>query len=119
MGGIPPVLPMAIAAFIVMAGWLVAVVLVLVFLNMRVRRLEREHPGEPGERNELAFLVYALSVFFWPAAFIVGGYFLMKPATARQGRVCVILGLVDISVIVVLTCIAMVLLALFAPEILP
>lgn len=113
------ILAMALVAFIVMAGWFVAVVLVLVFLNRRVKRLEREHPEVVGEKNEAAFLMYALSVFFWPAAFILGVYFLLKPGTARQGRVCVILGLVDISVVVVLTCIGMVALAWFAPELLP
>ena len=110
---------MAVAVFIVMVGWFVAAGLAVVFLNMRVKRLEREHPDDAGTKNEGAFLMYALSVLFYPAAFLVGAYFMMKPATVRMGRTCVVLGLVDISAIVVLTCVGMLVLTVLAPDLLP
>ncbi|MBW2261212.1 MAG: hypothetical protein JRG91_04495 [Deltaproteobacteria bacterium] len=116
---LPPILPMAVAVVIVMAGWFVAAGLIVVFLNMRVKKLEREHTEEAGQKNEGAFLMYALSVLFYPAAFLVGGYFMIKPATVRMGRTCVVLGLVDISAIVVLTCVGMLVLAVLAPDLLP
>jgi len=119
MNGLPPVFPVAIAVFIVTAGWFVAAGLVVLFLNMRVKRLEREHPDAAGGKNEGALLMYALSILFYPAAFLVGAYFMLKPATVRMGRTCVVLGLVDISAVVVLTCIGMLALAVLAPDMLP
>ncbi len=119
MNGITAVFAVVVAVFIVMAGWFVAAGLVVVFLNMRVKRLEREHPDDIGGRNEGAFLMYALSILFYPAAFLVGAYFMLKPATVRMGRTCVVLGLVDISAVVVLTCIGMLVLAILAPDMLP
>jgi hypothetical protein len=109
------VLIMLIATSIVLLGWLAAAGLVLVFVNRRVRRLLAADPAGAAEPPDSALLFYALSVFFWPAAFICGAYFLKRAATARQGRVCVIIGLATISLVTVLTCAGMIALAFFFP----
>ncbi|MEN8161411.1 MAG: hypothetical protein ABFS41_15180, partial [Myxococcota bacterium] len=54
------VLYLAIAVFIVMVGWFVAAGLVVLFLNMRVKRLEREHPEEARDYYELKVRLAAL-----------------------------------------------------------
>lgn len=101
---------------IVLVGWTVALALVVVFVNRKVRKMEADHPAEVGSEVPSALLFYALSVLFWPAGFIAGIYLLQRTATARQGRNCVFIGLADITVITVLTCVAMVVLALVAPQ---
>ncbi len=113
------VLIMSIACFVVTAGWAAVFVLAVIFINRRVARLESEHPHEVAEKNDMALLLYALCIFFWPAGFLLGFYFMQHAKSARTGRVCAILGLVDISVIVVLTCAGMIALAIFAPQWLP
>ena len=110
---------MVTACFIVIAAWVAVVVLSVIFINRRTARIEREQPGVEPKDDELAFLYYALSIFFWPAAFILGVAFMREARTVRIGRICAILGLVDISVIVLLTCIGMVAVAAYAPELLP
>ncbi len=119
MEEIMPVVVMGIAVTVVAVGWLVAAGLVVVFLNMRVKRLEREHPGKVARPTEVAFLWYALSLMFYPAAFVAGIAFLLKPETARMGRICAILGLADITAIVLLTCAALLAISIFAPGYLP
>ena len=106
---------MFIACAIVCAGWFAAAAIVLIFVNRRVKRLRAEDPAGAAEPPDSALLFYALSVFFWPAGFLCGAYFLKQAKTARQGRTCVIIGLVYISTIVVLTCIGMVAVAWFFP----
>ena len=104
----------ALASFIVAAGWFVAVALVWVFLRRKIAAMKEEH-GElpPPEANALLF--YALAVFFWPAGFVLGMNFLREPKTALQGRNCIAVGLADISVIVVLTCLGTTLVGFLAP----
>lgn len=109
---------MGIACTVVLLGWCVAVALVVVFVQRRVRRMEAEHGGPLPAAPDGALLFYALGVFFWPAAFVAGVHFLREARSARQGRNCVIIGLLDISVIVVLTCAAMVVLAYKLPHLL-
>ena len=116
---VPVVLIMSISCSIVMVGWAAVFVVSVILLNRRVATLRRLHPGQPPEKNELALLLYALCILFWPAGFILGLYFLREARSAHTGRICAILGLVDISVIVVLTCAGMVAVAVFAPEWLP
>ncbi len=106
---------MLIACFIVCVGWFLAAGLVLLFVHKRVKRLTAEDPEGAAEPPDSALLFYALSVFFWPAGFLCGAYFLKAAKTARQGRNCVIIGLLYISSIVVLTCIGMTAMAWFFP----
>jgi len=113
------VLIMAVACLIVMGGWLVAAGLVFLFVSRRVKRLQAEDPEGAAETPDSALLFYALAVFFWPAAFVAGAYFLKQARTARQGRICVIIGLLYISVVVVATCAGMVVVAWFFPGVLP
>lgn len=106
---------MLIACFIVCLGWFAAAGLVVLFLNRRVKRLEADDPLGAAEPPDSALLFYALSVFFWPAAFVCGAYFLARAKTARQGRICVLIGLGTISLVTVLTCLGMVLMSWFFP----
>lgn len=92
---------------IALAGWTAAAVVGIIALNRRVRRMELEHPEELSAPVPSALLFYALSLLFWPAAFITGAYLLQRTPTAAQGRVCVLIGIGNISVITLLTCLAM------------
>lgn len=105
----------ALASFLVAAGWFVAVALVWVFMRRKIAAMRQEH-GELPAPDTNALLFYALSVFFWPAGFVLGMMFLREPKTALQGRNCIAVGLADISVIVVLTCLGMTLVGFMAPE---
>jgi hypothetical protein len=106
---------MLIACTIVCLGWFAAAALVLLFVQRRVKKLQAQDPAGAAEPPDSALLFYALSLFFWPAGFLCGAYFLKRARTARQGRTCVIIGLSYISVIVLLTCLGMVVLAWFFP----
>jgi hypothetical protein len=106
---------MLVASAIVCVGWFAAAGLVLVFVQRRVKRLIAEDPAGAAEPPDSALLFYALSVFFWPAAFICGAYFLSRAKTARQGRTCIVIGLGYISVVTLLTCAGMVVATWFFP----
>jgi hypothetical protein len=110
------VLAMGVACLIVVLGWTAAVVLTIVFMRRRLRRLEAQGPRED---NELRFLFYAASVFFWPAALGCTIVFMREPKSARTGFVCGVLGLVHVSAIVLLTCAGMFALAIYRPHWLP
>jgi hypothetical protein len=112
------VLAMGIACVIVLAGWTVMAVLLGVFMSRRVRKLEAAAPG-PYPREDIALLYYGISALFSPAALAFAIIFLREARTARQGRICGIIGLGHVSLIVLLTCVGMFLLALFAPGWLP
>ncbi len=109
---------MLIACVIVCAGWFAAAGLSLLFVNRKVAKLIAADPEGAAAPPDSALLFYALSVFFWPAGFLCGAYFLRQAKTARQGRTCVVIGLLYISSIVLLTCAGMVGLAWFFPEML-
>lgn len=115
MTGFASFLVMLVACLIVCGGWVAAAGLVLVFVQRRVRRLLAEDPAGAAEPPDSALLFYALSVFFWPAGFLCGAYFLKRARTARQGRTCVIIGLVYLTVVTLLTCAGMLVVAWFFP----
>ncbi|MFH1463487.1 MAG: hypothetical protein ABIO70_03795 [Pseudomonadota bacterium] len=115
MSALASVLIMIVACVIVCLGWFAAAGLVLLFVQRRVKRLIAEDPAGAAEPPDSALLFYALSVFFWPAGFVCGAYFLKGAKTARQGRTCVAIGLGYISVITLLTCAGMVAVAWFFP----
>ncbi len=112
------ILATGIAGMIVLAGWTVLAVLLVVFMNRRVRKLEAAAPG-PYPREDIALLYYGISALLSVAALAFAIIFLREARTARQGRTCGIIGVVHVSVIVLLTCVGMFLLALFAPGWLP
>ena len=112
------VLIMVTACVIVLVGWLVCAALVGLFAQRRVSAFRRDAPERVLAPEPTALLLYGLSVFFWPAGFALGFYFLAKPETALQGRNCVFIGLGYITVITVVTCAGMVLLSAFAPDLL-
>lgn len=104
----------AFASAIVAVSWFVAVGLVWVFVRRKVETMRKEH-GELPAPEANALLFYALAVFFWPAGFLLGLTQLGNPKTTLQARNCIAIGLVDISVIVVLTCVGMTVAAFMAP----
>ncbi len=106
---------MLVACAIVCGGWFAAAGLVLLFVQRRVKKLIAADPAGATEPPDSALLFYALSVFFWPAGFLCGAYFLKRAKTAKQGRTCVIIGLLYISAIVLLTCVGMTVMAWFFP----
>jgi hypothetical protein len=109
---------MLIACAIVCLGWFAAAGLTLLFVNRKVKKLLTIDPEGAAEPPDSALLFYALSVFFWPAGFLCGAYFLRQAKTAKQGRTCVVIGLLYITTIVLLTCAGMVGAAWFFPEML-
>lgn len=104
-----------LACAIVTVGWFACAGLVWVFVSRRLARLEAAEPGARAEAPDSALLLYALSVLFWPAGFLLGAHLMRQARTARQGRVCVGIGLGYISVIVLLTCLGMAVLGFMAP----
>lgn len=118
----PPVeiLPwiMLFASAIVAVGWFVCAALVAVFVNRKLARIEAAHPQGLGDPPDSALLLYALSVFFWPAGFLLGAYLMGTPRTARQGRTCVYIGLGYLSIITLGTCFGMTVFGFLAPNLL-
>ena len=78
------------ASGIVLVFWIAAAVLIVVWVNRRVRTLtrgmDRERASEPGS---VRFLLYAGGLMFWPAALAMAIVFLRKPESAHTGRVFV------------------------------
>lgn len=108
----------AIACLIVLLGWTVLAVLLVVLMNRRVKKLEAATPG-PYPSDDLALLYYGVSALIALAALAFTLIFLREARTARQGRTCGIIGVVHMSLIVLLTCAGIFLLALFAPGWMP
>lgn len=109
-------LSVLIACAIVAVGWFACAALVWVYASRRLARLEAGQP--PAEPPDSALLLYALSVLFWPAGFLLGAHLMRQARTARQGRVCIGIGLGYISAIVLLTCGGMAILGFMAPGLL-
>jgi hypothetical protein len=118
MSSLASLLIMLVACVIVCAGWFAAAGLVLLFVQRRVKRLIAEDPAGAAEPPDSALLFYALSVFFWPAAFVCGAYFLKGAKTARQGRTCILIGLGYITAVTLATCAGMMAAAWFFPGLL-
>jgi hypothetical protein len=104
-----------IACLIVILGWAAVVLLGIAFLNRHLRSMA-DAQGQLPNAPDYALLLYALSLFFWPAAFLLGFIYIREHQTARMGRVCLILGLVVISLVVLLTCAGIFAFALYSPQ---
>ena len=105
----------ALASAIVAGGWFICLALIVLFLQRTVKRVEAAAAQAPGPAPDSALLLYALSVFFWPAAFLLGAYLMKQARTARQGRTCIYSGLANITLVVVATCVGMTILGFVAP----
>lgn len=117
--------PVLVASLIVMAAIAAGLLLGIRALNRRVTRADAETaaateepfagpyraapaaPGSAGSR-ELAPLYYILSVLFWPAGFIIGGYLLRDARTARIGRTCMLIAMALVTAVSALTCLSLV-----------
>ena len=111
-------LAMGISCLIVLIGWAIGAALTIRFLNRRVRRLE-EQAAAPARSDSMAPLYYVMSLFFWPASLGFTIHFLRSAERARIGRLCGVLGIVQISALVLLTCAGMFALAWYRPDLLP
>jgi hypothetical protein len=108
-----------LGALLCVGGCVVALVLVLRAVNRKVEAAERTPSAVPPSGQEMIPLFYVLSVLFWPAAFIVGIHLLKQPHSARAGRNCIAIGLGVITVVTVLTSVALVALAVLFGDRLP
>lgn len=105
----------ALASAIVAGGWFICLALIVVFVQRTVKRVEAAAPQDRGPAPDSALLLYALAVFFWPAAFLLGAYLMKQARTVRQGRICVFIGLANITLVVLGTCLGMTILGFVAP----
>lgn len=87
------------ADLIVLVGFLVAAFFVVKFVDGRVERALQQPPTGPGPAD-LKLLAYAASALFWPAALGFGLTWLNKAESAREGRVCLLLGLAQFGLAV-------------------
>ncbi len=107
-----------LGALICVVGCVVAMVLILRMVNRKVAAKEREAVGPPPADGMIP-LFYVLSVMFWPAAFVAGAHLLGQPHTARAGRNCIAIGFGVITLVTVLTSVALVVLAVLYGDRLP
>jgi nitric oxide reductase large subunit len=100
---------LAIASVIVAFGSVAGAVLGILFLQRRyqTRRREREATGAQDDDHPLALLMYAGSLFFWPAGLALA-LTVQQPKTART---CGVLLVLHLTVIALITCSALLLLA--------
>jgi hypothetical protein len=100
---------LAIASVIVAFGSVVGAVLGILFLQRRyqTRRRERAAAGAQDDDHPLALLMYAGSLVFWPAGLALA-VSVTQPKTART---CGVLMVLHVTVIALLTCSALVLVA--------
>lgn len=87
------------ADLIVLIGFVVASFFVVKLVDGRVERALQRPPTGPGP-GDLKLLAYAASVLFWPAALGFGLTWLNKAESAREGRVCLLLGLAHLGLAV-------------------
>lgn len=94
----------ALADLIVLVGWVGLAVGVWIVVTVRMKALLARLPEGKAEEPEgvVRYLLYAVSLVFWPAGVALALYFLTKPETARAGRVCVAMVLVYVTLSVLL-----------------
>ena len=88
--------------------------IVIVFVNRHVSRLA---PG--GKMERWGWFMGLASFCFWPAAIVLGIVFLRDPKQVRIGRACVIGGLLNVTMAVVISCVITAILFLKFPEYIP
>jgi hypothetical protein len=105
---------LTISCAITFALFLGASVIVLIFARRRFRVTAALHPTSLGSAwGGMAPLWYAGTIAVGLVG-IVAGFILMKdPKTARQGYVCVALGVAHMLVLVIATCAALLVLAAY------
>jgi hypothetical protein len=116
--------PVLAASLVLFAGVAVGLAFGIRALNRRVQRADAENAaastvddpfagpyraspqGAPGASAspELAPLYYLLSVFFWPAGFIIGGVLLRDSRTARVGRTCMLIAMGLVTAAFAMSC---------------
>jgi len=105
---------LVIAEMFVGFVWLVIATFTIVMVNRRVSRLA---PG--GEMERWGWIMGLASSCFWPAAIVLGIVFLRDPKQVRIGRACVIGGLLNVTMAVVISCVITAALYLKFPEYIP
>jgi hypothetical protein len=78
--------PVIIASLIVMVGWIMVAYFITRHVNRRVVEIT-DHVYE--EVGDIRYLIYGVSVLFWPAALGFGIYYLSNGRDAHVGRVCI------------------------------
>jgi hypothetical protein len=112
------VIGLLMGALICVVGVVVAFVLVIKHVNKKVEAKERERVGPPPS-DSMVPLLYVASFMFWPVAFIAGAHLLGNPHTARAGRNCIAIGFALITLVTVLTSVAIVIAGLLYGDKLP
>ena len=64
-----------IASIIVMGGWIIAAYFIVRYVNRKVNAITNQIYEEVGA---IRYLIYGVSILFWPAALVFGIYFLSK-----------------------------------------
>jgi len=104
-------LPMLILVCSVVAvSALISAVFAARWASIRARRLESEPATETQDVGGLRYVLYAVSLVFWPAGFGSALVF-NKPENARVGFICFLLSLLNIVGIALSVCVALPLLA--------
>ena len=76
----------SVASLIILVGWSSAVYLIVKYVNRLVQEMSNLVYEEVGD---IRYLIYGVSVLFWPAALVFGIYFLGKGKNAKVGRICI------------------------------
>lgn len=105
---------LVIAEMFVGFTWILFATIVIVFVNRHVSRLA---PG--GKMETWGWAMGVASFCFWPAAIVLGIVFLRDPKQVRIGRACVIGGLLNVTMAVVISCVITAVLYLKFPEYIP
>ena len=90
-----------IASIIVMGGWIIAAYFIVRYVNRKVNAITDQIYEEVGA---IKYLIYAVSVLFWPAALVFGIYFLSKGKDAKVGRICIFILLGTVTICFMISC---------------
>lgn len=89
-----------IASIIVMGVWIIAAYFIVRYVNRKVNAIDQIYE----EVGAIRYLIYGVSVLFWPAALVFGIYFLSKGKDAKVGRICIFILLGTVTICFMISC---------------
>ncbi len=103
-----------IASLIVLFGWGIAVYFIVRYVNRKVNKITDQVYEKIGD---FRYLFYGVSVLFWPAALVLGIYFLNNGRDARVGRICIFILLGTFTICFLVTIALVIAGVVYFPEI--
>lgn len=91
-----------LASITFLGGWIIAAYFIVRHVNRKVNAIINQVYEEVGV---IRYLIYVVSILFWPAALGFGIYFLSKGKDAKVGRICIFILLGTVTICCIISCV--------------